>query len=696
MAMTENHLLNMLTLALDFPLSLPTSSYPGPFNTWLTPQIAQKFQVNVVTLRKTPGLEYSVVSAPQDQQFTCQQPFFFQHDQRVFFVEPHDTHFFTLPRDVFNVRDRFNLGLLDGKLFASYVERQSPVRPIIDRVIRAPSEDVGFLRGAETFDLSNEFRTIKDVSVKRSDLSASPSPLALEGTAKLNLSSYVVPTGRTNLAIPSTKQFGFSLFYHPYVKEFMSHLNRDGVPGLLQRPLQQLKPNLSHTFKAQYDPLPSRVPSPSAANETVDFSVTGSFSQYNWELFYHVPMLIADKLMGNQRFKEARQWLHYIFDPTDTSSLPKPKKFWITKPFVQTEKSTYAAENVVNIFRLLAKRGNPAALAALSDEDKELLSNLENSVREWRKNPFNPFLVARTRTVAFQMATVMKYLDVLIAWGDQLFRRDTIEAINEATQLYLLASSILGERPAEIPARAVPKVQTYNSIDSKLDEISNALVRIEELIPTYTTNRFARQFISPIVRRQAVSPTMLLFCVPRNAKLLSYWDTVSDRLFKIRHCMNLQGIVRELALWDPPIDPMLLIKAKAAGMDLSSALNNIDAGTPLYRFSIMVANASDLINEVRGLGNALLTALEKKDAEGLSLLRSDKEIRVLQAVMKIKEQQITESDAQVSALTAGKEVVNERFEHYRDISFMNPWEITHMRRLSCKRSKPQLSLWPQW
>ena len=33
----------------------------------------------------------------------------------------------------------------------------------------------------------------------------------------------------------------------------------------------------------------------------------------------------------------------------------------------------------------------------------------------------------------------MKYIDNLIAWGDQLFRRDTIEAINEATLLYVLA-----------------------------------------------------------------------------------------------------------------------------------------------------------------------------------------------------------------------------------------------------------------
>jgi hypothetical protein len=41
----------------------------------------------------------------------------------------------------------------------------------------------------------------------------------------------------------------------------------------------------------------------------------------------------------------------------------------------------------------------------------------------------------------------MKYIDNLIAWGDNLFQRDTIESINEATLLYILAANILGKKP---------------------------------------------------------------------------------------------------------------------------------------------------------------------------------------------------------------------------------------------------------
>src|SRR3546814_3183539 len=37
------------------------------------------------------------------------------------------------------------------------------------------------------------------------------------------------------------------------------------------------------------------------------------------------------------------------------------------------------------------------------------------------------------------------------------------------------------------------------------------------------------------------------FGVPDNAELAGYWETIEDRLFKIRHCMNIQGQVRPLA-----------------------------------------------------------------------------------------------------------------------------------------------------
>lgn len=697
MSFTEDTLIQLLLslIGIDEQLTLPVdiTGQPDTPPGWLTQ--AQLQMVQVAALKKTPGTPFSLISAPQDQQFITQRPFFFQHDQRAFFVEPIDTYInipFPLPLFGLTTARQANPAWLDGRLVAGYVNRLSPVTPIIQGPVLPPAMQGGTFQTIRTFPLSGGFKAVPDVgnglaAVKSSVPVATLTRLATGSTATadspfsifprpVNLIDYKVPASWLKIEIPSFRRFKFDLFYHPYVVQFMQDFNRDGIPGVLQRPEQQLAPRASDTFRAQYSPVAAHFDPDSNCDETVDFSVGGSYSQYNWELFYHIPMLVADKLSSNQQFSDAQTWLRYIFDPTDTSSLTSPSKYWKTKPFVQMQNDQ--DETISNIFRILAARGDPAAYAKLTAGQKQFLNDMELSIQEWRQNPFNPFPVARMRIMAFQMATVMKYLDNLIAWGDQLFGRDTIESINEATQLYILAANILGPRPADIPARATPVVQTYNSLDSKLDAFSNALVQIEELVPNYSSIASSNIRISPTHIHQGATPTMLFFCVPRNQKLMGYWDTVSDRLFKIRNCMNLQGIVRELALWDPPINPLLLIQARAAGVDISSVLSDVAAVVPLYRYSTLAAKAMELANEVRAFGSALLQALEKQDSEGLALLHSSTEISLLKAVRKVKSLQADEAGKQVDALVAGKAIVNERNQHYTNLSFMNPWEITHM------------------
>src|SRR5262249_23030046 len=71
----------------------------------------------------------------------------------------------------------------------------------------------------------------------------------------------------------------------------------------------------------------------------VDFNPSGAYSLYNWELFFHIPLLIAFRLSKNQRFEEAQRWFHYIFDPTDSSvDEDSPQRFWKVLPFKHTER----------------------------------------------------------------------------------------------------------------------------------------------------------------------------------------------------------------------------------------------------------------------------------------------------------------------------------------------------------------------
>jgi len=104
---------------------------------------------------------------------------------------------------------------------------------------------------------------------------------------------------------------------------------------------------------------------------------------------------------------------------------------------------------------------------------------------------------------------VTKYLDNLIEWGDSLFLEETTESIGEATKVYMFAEDVLGPCPPQV-----------SHVDSK-------------------TNPWAR---------------------------------VTDRLAKIRDCRNIYGDKCILQLFDPPIDPALLVRCKEAGLDLTSLL----------------------------------------------------------------------------------------------------------------------------
>jgi len=88
------------------------------------------------------------------------------------------------------------------------------------------------------------------------------------------------------------------------------------------------------------------------------------------------------------------------------------------------------------------------------------------------------------------------------------------------------------------------------------------------------------------------------FCIPVNDKLLGYWDLVADRLFKLRNCMNIKGIVRQLPLFQPPIDPGALIKAQAAGLDIGAALSDMNAPCLSTASKTNLQKALELVGEV--------------------------------------------------------------------------------------------------
>lgn len=403
-------------------------------------------------------------------------------------------------------------------------------------------------------------------------------------------------------------------------------------------------------FAARYSPADS-VQRPYPV-KNLDFTTSGAYAIYNWELFFHAPLLIAVHLSQNQKFQDAQNWFHYIFNPADNSLGPTPQRFWKVAPFQYTD-----TESIEQILVNLAK-----------PQDPQLYADTNSSINAWRNDPFQPWAVAKFRPTAYMLKTVMAYLDNLIAWGDSLFQQYTIETINEATQLYVMAANILGTKPQTVPKKGSVNTLTYNALrQSSLDPFGNALVDMEVDIPFDITPPAGSGTDPNGGQILASIGKTLYFCIPRNDKLLGYWDTVADRLFKIHNSLNLQGVFQKLPLYDPPIDPALLVRATAAGLDVSSVVSGLNQPLPLVRFEFLVGKATEICQEVKSLGANLLAAIEKRDNESISLLRARHESAILGLTNTVKYAQWQEAQKATQALQSSLAIAVQRYGYFQKL-----------------------------
>jgi hypothetical protein len=478
------------------------------------------------------------------------------------------------------------------------------------------------------------------------------------------------------------KVFRFEAFRHPFIERLIKRVERDGVAGLLsigtQDPGNADEGSAGGHFDKTFGPSHKYVATPYAVYD-VDFRAQGAYSLYNWELFFHAPFLIASRLMTDGQYEQARDWLHYIFDPTTSSKTKAPDRYWKVQWFRDHDRQTDADQLMT-------------ALATNTPDN--VVARIKAEIEQWHLHPADPHRIARLRTSSYQKAIVFKYLDNLIAWADSLFTQNTIETINQATQLYVLASHLLGARPQHVPQK--PQIQTfsYHDVRGKLDDLSDTVETM--LHPDHadsdavaTTGARVYLGINPIpVKFTSQTPDAgpLVFCVPQNSKLLGYFDTIDDRLFKIRNCMNIEGVVQQLPLFQPPIDPALLVRAAAMGLDIASIISDLNSPLPFQRFAVSLAKANELCNELRGFGSQLLAALEKQDAETLALLRSTQETALLTAVRDVKKQQVKDAETAKEVLQKTQAIAQAKHDYYASREFMNSWESSQASQMNTSRT----------
>lgn len=475
-------------------------------------------------------------------------------------------------------------------------------------------------------------------------------------------------------SVPYQVRYFFHIFYHPFTLLFWNQLAGGGFDLLYdpsqQNPNKNLQENPDQidssgadqfSFNTNYSPVTPTVnwdhdDVTGQDRQFLDFRYDAAFAVYNWELFYHIPLFAAQLLSQNQQFEDAQKWFHYIFNPTRQGSDPAPQRFWIPKPLHNLTSSQIIAERINELL---------AAVNAGNQTDI-------NQVNAWRQNSFNPFVLADLRDgVPYMKSTVMSYLDNLIAWGDNLFSTESREALSEATLLYVLASEILGPTPTAVtpPQHAD---ESFDQLEPTLDAFANALVEIENVIGGTGGSSSG---VSGAAGSGIPLAQTFYFKIPPNATLLNYWNTVADRLFKLRNCQNIAGAPLQLALFDAPIDPGLLIAAQAAGVDFSSVLSDVSAALPNYRFTTLYSQALDFVNAVRAYGASLQAALVNIDASALALLQQTTAQQLLADGSDILDWQVEVAQSNIDALTQTLALAQQKHDFNNSQPLANAAEI---------------------
>ena len=458
---------------------------------------------------------------------------------------------------------------------------------------------------------------------------------------------------------------------------------------------------------------------------------------YLWEIFFHAPALIAGMLSTAQRFEEAKTWYEYIFDPTEPADawkfLPfltedverivleiqdrltqlKQKNVDVSE-FLQalSRKDPPNGETLVN--KLLAMnsafqgerkltdseltdlgslRGTLAEplnrlLGRLDDSQKglgedlrelvgvagelrsrwEALQTSHAQIAAYLDDPFDPHAIATLRPIAYRRAIVMAYLDNLLGWADMLFGQYTRETINEARMLYVEAWNVLGRRPESLGRRILPEASVYDDMRATPGADYDMLMQLENTRMAQLS--FAASLLQSPPKEVQAKP---YFFIPPNDELDRYWTRVADRLYKIRHGLNILGIKQPLALFEPPINPMDLVNAVAgAGLaGLNGAGGSVDV--PHYRFTFLVAKAQELASKVAQLGSELLAALEKRDVEALSQLQTTQEGIILALTRDMQNSQLAEAQTNLVSLQKAKESAQNRrdvYQRWLDVGYL--------------------------
>ena len=222
--------------------------------------------------------------------------------------------------------------------------------------------------------------------------------------------------------------------------------------------------------------------------------------------------------------------------------------------------------------------------------------------------------------VAERRHLTMRYAETLLDWGDAYLRKNTPSAFGQARQFFETAEHILGDTPV-------------TTIASDAPDPDQPVLDVE------------------------------LACAPLNPRLMCLYARTSDRLGLVRTCQNAMRLKSGRPFFE---HDRLRECWKLDGDICLDGKFWCNLPSP-YRFEVLISRARELAREVSSLGNQLLSAFEKGDAEHLQALRARHERQVNDLILSIRKDQFRDADWQTQALEKSKAIALTNLTYYRNL-----------------------------
>ncbi|MCG1039594.1 MULTISPECIES: neuraminidase-like domain-containing protein [Burkholderiaceae] len=348
---------------------------------------------------------------------------------------------------------------------------------------------------------------------------------------------------------------------------------------------------------------------------------SGPYGMYVWEIFFHIPFLVAVRMQTEQRYDEATTWFKRIFNSS-----------------------------------------------GYRDDEGELIPDVNGKPRYWNVMPLqldtawdmsqpattDPDVIAVADPMHYKLAIFLHALDLLIARGDHAYRMLERDTLVEAKMYYIQAQQLLGPRPDIRITNTWP--------NPTLSDEAGALVE-----PTRGHLSGALTFASWLRTGDTADMGNGDFLPPVNDVLLGYWDKLELRLYNLRHNLSLDGQPLNLPLYATPVDPAKLQRQQAGGDGASSGTMNGQAGAQGWRYPLLADRARNAVGLLTQFGGSLQMALERQDNEKMTLLLQTQQQVVLKQQADLQQSNLKGLQHSLNALQASRDSATLRQTHFRSL-----------------------------